>query len=472
MKTAHLSLLILSILSPIIGWAQNPAREETQAALHKAVAFFNDNVSIKGGYLWKYSADLTKREGEGKVEATTAWLQPPGTPFIGESLLDLYDLTDDPFYLEAAKNTAMALVKGQLHSGGWDHRIDFAPEDRKKFAYRVDGEAGKKNNRSTLDDDKTQSALRFLTRFDKTTDMKDETIHEAVIYGLNKLCEAQFPNGGWGHAFISKPDPALHPVLQAGYRDDGEYSHKKEYWEHYTLNDNLMSDVIDTLMLAVQTYDQPNHKDALHKAGGFLVLAQMPDPQPGWCQQYDYEMKPAWARKFEPPAISAGESQKVMITLMDLYEQTGEEKYLQPIPKALAYYKSSLLPDGRLARFYELKTNKPLYFTKDYVLTYSDDDMPTHYAFKISSNLNRIEDRYYKLNAQEWKPPKESTKKIPNPSPQEVRKIMDAMDERGAWVEEGRLRYWGDDDPTTCVIDPRTFAENTVILAQYLYHLK
>lgn len=472
MKAAILSFLILSILSPFMSWAQNPIEEDTQAALHKAVKFFNDEVSIQGGYLWKYSADLSKREGEGKVEATTAWLQPPGTPFVGEALLDLYDLTSDTYFLDAAKNTAMALVKGQLHSGGWDQRIEFAPEDRKKYAYRIDGEAGKKNNRSTLDDDKTQSALRFLMRYDKTTGMKDETVHEAVIYGLDKLCEAQFPNGGWGHAFISKPNPALHPVMQAGYREDGEYSHKKEYWEHYTLNDNLMSDVINTLILAVQIYSQPNHKDALHKAGGFLLLAQMPEPQPGWCQQYDDEMKPAWARKFEPPAVSGGESQKIMMTLLDLYELTGEEKYLQPIPKALRYYQSSLLTDGRLARFYELKTNKPLYFTLDYELTYNDDNMPTHYGFKVSSNLKRIEDRYNKIKAIEWTPSKASTKNVPNPSPQEVKRIIDTIDERGAWVEDGRLRYWGDDDPTNRIIDPRTFAKNTVTLVQYLHHLK
>ena len=52
------------------------------------------------------------------------------------------------------------------------------------------------------------------------------------------------------------------------------------------------------------------------------------------------------------------------------------------MPPALAYLKKSLLPDGRLARFYELKTNKPLYFTKTYELTYDDSDMPTHYSFK------------------------------------------------------------------------------------------
>ena len=79
---------------------------------------------------------------------------------------------------------------------------------------------------------------------------------------------------------------------------------------------------------------------------------------------------------------------------MDIYQQTGKPKYLSPLPKAIAYYRSSLLPDGKLARFYELKTNTPLYFTSDYVLTYSDDDMPTHYEFKTVNRLDGIEEEY------------------------------------------------------------------------------
>ena len=98
----------------------------------------------------------------------------------------------------------------------------------------------------------------------------------------------------------------------------------------------------------------------------------MPDPQPGWAQQYNYDMVPIWARKFEPPAITAWEAQDVMETLIKISHHTGDKKYLEPIPRALAYYKKCLLPDGRVARYYELKTNKPLYMDQNYKLTYDE----------------------------------------------------------------------------------------------------
>ena len=57
------------------------------------------------------------------------------------------------------------------------------------------------------------------------------------------------------------------------------------------------------------------------------------------------------------------------------------------------------LPDGRLARFYELKTNKPLYFTKTYEVTFSDEDLPTHYGFKVAYRGERLAKEYERVKA-------------------------------------------------------------------------
>src|SRR5947207_13461988 len=94
-----------------------PAREEGVAALKKAVTFFREKVSAEGGYLWRYSEDLLLREGEEKATATQAWLQPPGTPAVGEAFLAAYERTKEKYLLDAAVHAAQSLVKGQLHSG-------------------------------------------------------------------------------------------------------------------------------------------------------------------------------------------------------------------------------------------------------------------------------------------------------------------------------------------------------------------
>ncbi len=95
------------------------------------------------------------------------------------------------------------------------------------------------------------------------------------------------------------------------------------YSGFYTLNDNTMSDMIVTMLDAWDIYGDKRYLDAAIRGGEFFLRAQLPEPQPGWAQQYDQQMHPAWARKFEPPAVSGGESQGVMNTLILLYRRTA-----------------------------------------------------------------------------------------------------------------------------------------------------
>jgi len=180
-------------------------------------------------------------------------------------------------------------------------------------------------------------------------------------------------------------------------------------------------------------------------------------------------MHPVWARRYEPPAVTGGESHAVMRTLLLLYRETGNKKYLKPLPQAIAYFRRSRLPDGRLARFYELKTNKPLYFTKDYKLTYSDADAPTHYAFKVGNRIEPIAAEYERLRAMSPEALKAATRparaKLTPQLISQTTAAIAALDERGRWVEEGRLRY---QDFTGQIIDCGTFIRNVRTLSRYL----
>ena len=93
----------------------------------------------------------------------------------------------------------------------------------------------------------------------------------------------------------------------------------------------------------------------------------------------------------ETPAVAGRESEDAMETLLYLTEVTGDRRFLEPLPDAIAWLKRSILPDGKIARFYELETNRPLYFTKDeYELTYDDSNLPTHYSFKSNSRVSQF----------------------------------------------------------------------------------
>ena len=467
-------LLLLSRV-PAVCLSEEPLKIQADQSLRRAVDFFSKKVSTHGGYVYRYSADLTKREGEGKAGPDTVWVQPPGTPSVGLAYLEAYERTGHSYLLDAAKAAGECLVRGQLRSGGWNASIEFEAKARARWAYRVDPPRRRARNHTSFDDDKTQSALRFLMRLDQALSFRDERVHEAAVYALDSILKAQFPNGAWPQGYDQFPDPAKHPVRPASFPQSWPRKHPGgDYWNHYTLNDNAIADTIDTLILAARIYQEPRYRTAALRAGDFLILAQMPEPQPAWAQQYDIEMHPTWARKFEPPAISGGESQGVMEALLRLYVETGERRFLKPIPPAIEYLRRSRLVDGRLARFYELQTNRPLYFTRDYQLTLDDGDLPTHYAFKVASRLDRIEreyDRLSKLSSDELAKLRKGINQKPHdekPLEASVRRVIGALDDRGAWVESGTLRYHGANDNTRQVIDTRTFIRNIEVLSKYL----
>lgn len=448
--------------------AQNNLQQQALDTMRGAAEFYHGNVSSHGGYVYHYSLDLQERWGEGRASKTQIWVQPPGTPTVGLAYLSAYQATGDSFYRDAATEAATALVYGQLKSGGWTNSIDFDPKSKSVADYR-NGRGRGKNN-SSLDDGQTQSAIQLIVKADEALEFKNQAIHECAIIALDALLRAQFPNGGFPQVWTGPVE--AQPTLKASYptydwRTEGRI---KNYWDMYTLNDNVTGYVAETLTIAYQVYDDEKFLNALKKLGDFLILAQMPDPQPGWAQQYNYEMKPIWARKFEPPGVSGDETQEVIETLMMIARVTGDRKYLEPIPRAAAWLKSSLLPDRQIARYYELKTNRPLYMTRrgdQYTLTYDDSNLPSHYGWKTASRLEELGKQFGQL--------RRSTDGQNSSSNQDLirraRSAIQSLDPQGRWIstfDGTRLVGQAKMPLGTKYLSSQLFSDNLTVLSEFI----
>lgn len=377
-----------------------PAPTVVIAAMKKAAAFFRRDVAFAGGYAWRWPRDMSVAHGENSKSPTLIMMQPPGTPAVGLAMLNAWNATGDRIFLQGAKEAAQSLFWCQLASGGWDSDFDFDPRKSRRYHFRRDLDAGDtdRNGRhagSTLDDQKTQSALHFLLELAHTEACKDDAaLKSALKFGLDGLLAAQASNGGWGQHYAGPADPAA-PVVKA--KIPAEWPHTwpdVDYTGFYTLNDGNLLWVMRLLLRAHELEKDARFLNAARRLGDFLLLAQLPEPQPAWAQQYNSEMIPVWARKFEPPAVSSVESASAIEALTDLWIVTGEEKWLKTLPPAIAWLEKAKLPDGRWARFYELNTNKPLYCkAKTYEVTFDDSDLPTHYGFKTEEKFAKdIED--------------------------------------------------------------------------------
>lgn len=538
---------------------QGDLRERARTTLRKAVEFYRTHVATHGGYHFAYTEDLSYGRSEMSEGPSRVELQRDGTPLVGMAYLETYEAIRDPYYLEAAREVAQTLVRGQYCSGGWDYYVEFDPKQRAGFPYRMNGActstaANPAQRPTTLDDNVTQAAVRLLMRTDRALGFKDAPIHEAARFALDSLVRAQYPNGAWPQRYTRFPEAKEFPVKRASYPESWSRTWPGAgYQSHYTFNDNSIVDAIDAMLEAARIYNEPRYLRAAERGGDFILLAQMPEPQPGWAQQYDRDMHPAWARRFEPPSITGGEARSVMRALLLLYRETGNRKYLEPLPRALAYYRRSILPEasdpseararacpGRTpcaARFYELKTNRPLYITKGtrvtaldqpaaivdgYELSYSDASVITHYAVLVSAtDFADIEREFSDVQRADpsrlgrsvtlqglspWSERQTATGAGPSGSARSslesrVRNIIDTLDPRGAWVEDGTIGkanrlvsvFAGKDlvvtlggrtlpmkenetldvfadpaPPKERILRSRTFAENLKILATYL----
>ncbi len=462
------------VLRPACVYAVETSSEfkaEVAAKMKEAATYYREKVALHGGYVYYYSLDLSSRLGEGVASPTEIWVQPPGTPAVGMAFLNAYRATHDTYYLDAAIEAAAALIYGQLESGCWQNSVDFEP-GKSENNYR-NGYGGSKRNYSTLDDDISQSALTFLITMDKELEFKNEKIHEAAEYGFNALLNAQFANGAFPQVWDKPVDRSL-PVVKAKFPERMvEYGSEErigDYWHLYTLNDDLAGTVFRTLKTGYEIYGDEHALTAIKKLGDFLILAQLPDPQPIWAQQYDYEMRPVWARKFEPPAATGSESQDVLETLMSIYEMTGDERYLEPIPSALTHLKKCVLPDGQICRYQELKTNRPLFMErkgKEYFLTYSDANLPSHYGWKRISRLDEIEMRFDGLKSKKHT----ASTTPPAADSQKVAQIIQSLDDQNRWITTaggqrlvGQPRYKEGDK----FISSEEFCYNMELLSEYL----
>jgi len=433
---AALAAMLASVAS-----ADDALLTQTRDAMAKAAGYFT-SISTNGGWAGIYSLDLTHRWGESLGEMarpTEVWVQPPGTPTVGKTLLRAFRVTGDRRYLAAARNTGRALVWGQRLEGGWDHRVDVAhlapdaktPERRKGHC--------------TFDDNISQGAIEFLMDLDETLD--EPWLDDGVALGLKFLLRSQFPNGAWPQWF----------PLRGGYHD------------YYTFNDNTINDCIRVLLDAHRRYRNEEYLKGAARGGSFLILSQVKPPQAGWAQQYSHDLRPAPARAFEPAAVCSAVTARNIRTLVDLAVATRDTKYLEPIPAALDWLDRSKLAGGLWARLYEVGTNRPVYGDRDgkvhYTLDEISEERRTGYSWQSEYGVGSAA-AYYKRVRQMGpdayartlaKPPAASSHaKRAKGMESRVKKTIAALDSQGRWVDgDNRIRC-------------QTFVANMRLLCDYV----
>ena len=280
-----------------------------------------------------------------------------------------------------ARAVADSVVQYQSPQGGWPKSTDLAKPPRTPDDIPPLG----RGRANSLDNEATTLPMAFLARVAHATG--EARYRESFIRGVDYLLAAQYPNGGW---------PQFWPL-------------RKGYYSRITYNDGAMIRAITILRDVAGGQPPYDFVDAPRReragdavARGIDCILRTQIKQNGeltaWCAQHDEKtLEPAWARAYEPPSLSGGESVGIVRFLMSFEEPTPE--IVAAIEGAVAWFRSVAMKgvriesirrnDGRTerrlvldpdapplwARFYELGTNRPLYLDRDSVFRYDFNEI-------------------------------------------------------------------------------------------------
>jgi hypothetical protein len=167
-----------------------------------------------------------------------------------------------------------------------------------------------------------------------------------------------------------------------------------------------------------------------------------------------------------------------MQALMDLYVETGEEKFLKPLPAAVAWFKRSEIAPGKWARYYELKTNKQLFGDRDGKIYYRLQDISEErqhgYSWQGDYHAPRMLSLYEKLQSKGRETLlRERDAKLLKRRPASaksleplVSEVISTLDAQGRWVVKGHAKHrnWEFNDR----VDTELFVKNVRVLCDYI----
>lgn len=357
----YLVLLGAAMLPRSLSAAEPPKKAQVLDTMKRATTFMVEKVSTRGGYVWSYLPDFSRRWGEMEAKPSMIWVQAPGTPEMGQLFLDAYHATGDEYYYRAAEKAADALIAGQLPCGGWNYLIDFGGEKSLRDWYDTVGKNAWRleeflhyYGNATFDDSVSSLAAQLLLRI--YVEKHDAKFKPALDRAIQFVLDSQYPIGAW---------PQRWPPT-----DKFEHHGLPDYTGFLTFNDDVIAENIEFLLQCYAVLGEKRVLDPIIRGMNSFLVTQQGPPQSGWALQYTPDLEPAGARTYEPKAIVTHTTASNINNLLKYYRLTGETKFLARIPEAIDWLESVRLPAdvvtsanarGEFPTFLEVGTNHPLY---------------------------------------------------------------------------------------------------------------
>ena len=146
----------------------------------------------------------------------------------------------------------------------------------------------------------------------------DPKFKPAVDKAIDFLLKSQYPLGGWPQRWPTKVNRQYNfsPSHQSKYFD------KLDYTNFYTFGDGSAHIIWNNIQFLIQCYitlGEERFLDPIMRGMNFYLLTQGANPQAGWAQQYNKELKPAHGRQYEPASLLPGDTYRICMLLMKFF---------------------------------------------------------------------------------------------------------------------------------------------------------
>jgi PelA/Pel-15E family pectate lyase len=416
-----------------------PSEDRVREAMRRATAFMVDTVAYEGGYVWTYLPDLSRRWGELEARPTMIWIEGPGTPAMGDVLLDAFAATGEEPYRQAAMRAGQALIRAQLPAGGWNYVADFAGEASLREWYATVGRHAWRleefhvyQGNATFDDATTASASKFLLRLYR--EGQDDSVRPALDRAIDFVLTSQHASGAWPQRFSPSQEPWP--------------EQRPDYTQYLTFNDEVVAENIDFLLQCHEQLGAAHFRAAAERGMHAYRTLQLPSPQAGWALQYTADLQPAPARTYEPVALATQLTGQNIRHLLRFYSLTGDSIFLERVPEALAWLEATRLPPEQAAgagythpTFIEIGTNRPLYVHRigsnvvngRYYVDHDPRGTLGHYSSFRRIPLDALSRRYHDARAGHTSSEPSRRARAPV-TIEQVQAVLEAQQPNGAWL--------------------------------------
>lgn len=184
----------------------------------------------------------------------------------------------------------------------------------------------------------------------------DEYYYLAAEKAANAIIWGQSHEGGWNYLIDFAGDRSL----KEWYNTIGKNGWRLEEFQHYygnsTFDDNTTSDAARFLLRIYLEKNDPKYRPALEKAINFILESQYPSG--GWPQRYP--LKYDFNKSGHPDYTSFytyndGVIYENIHFLIQCYLTLGQERFLEPIQRAMNFYLISQDATGAWGHQYNMK---------------------------------------------------------------------------------------------------------------------